>query len=275
MSKRIIPLYEVMERLSLSRSGWYRLANKPPIVRVTERKIGVRESDLNVYISGLKATPSQRLGEAGEHVGATGSEAPLGGLSLETRSPPGEVPGRAARQISERDAARYNLTARNPQILDELCRPLPVGNRWRAHGCSAARDVRRVAPGCRPLARGGAINAGLHHVAAELAKALHAKRLGASWTARCPAHDDRNPSLSICETADGLLLLKCFAGCEFADVRAACQRLSIWPAGDGPDPLRRRLTKSEMAQEIWRQSEPIGGGPALDYFSTRIVGLGP
>ncbi|MDQ7041119.1 MAG: hypothetical protein Q9M35_09275 [Rhodothermus sp.] len=33
------------------------------------------------------------------------------------------------------------------------------------------------------------------------------------WTARCPAHDDRNPSLSIAETTDGRILLHCFAGC--------------------------------------------------------------
>jgi len=33
------------------------------------------------------------------------------------------------------------------------------------------------------------------------------------WVARCPAHDDRNPSLSIREGEDGRCLVKCFAGC--------------------------------------------------------------
>jgi hypothetical protein len=41
------------------------------------------------------------------------------------------------------------------------------------------------------------------------------------WLARCPAHDDRGPSLSVRETADGRVLLHCFAGCEVADVLAA------------------------------------------------------
>jgi hypothetical protein len=42
------------------------------------------------------------------------------------------------------------------------------------------------------------------------------------WRARCPAHDGRNRDvLSIGETSDGTLLVKCFAGCSAADVVAA------------------------------------------------------
>jgi hypothetical protein len=33
------------------------------------------------------------------------------------------------------------------------------------------------------------------------------------WTARCPAHEDHNSSLSI-DVRDGRILLKCFAGCD-------------------------------------------------------------
>jgi len=33
------------------------------------------------------------------------------------------------------------------------------------------------------------------------------------WIARCPAHDDRGPSLSTRELDDGRVLLHCFAGC--------------------------------------------------------------
>ena len=38
------------------------------------------------------------------------------------------------------------------------------------------------------------------------------------WTACCPAHGDRSPSLSIREQADGTLLIHCFAGCPAAAV---------------------------------------------------------
>jgi hypothetical protein len=41
------------------------------------------------------------------------------------------------------------------------------------------------------------------------------------WMSRCPAHEDRSPSLSIRETTDGTVLVRCFAGCGAADVLEA------------------------------------------------------
>jgi len=38
------------------------------------------------------------------------------------------------------------------------------------------------------------------------------------WTARCPAHDDRTPSLSVAIGESGQILLRCFAGCALDDV---------------------------------------------------------
>lgn len=40
------------------------------------------------------------------------------------------------------------------------------------------------------------------------------------WIALCCAHEDRHPSLSIRELADGTLLVHCWAGCGAADVVA-------------------------------------------------------
>lgn len=40
------------------------------------------------------------------------------------------------------------------------------------------------------------------------------------WKARCPAHDDKNPSAYITETDDGTLLVKCWAGCSTAEIVA-------------------------------------------------------
>ena len=39
-----------------------------------------------------------------------------------------------------------------------------------------------------------------------------------SWTACCPAHNDKGPSLAIRENEDGRILLHCFAGCETLSV---------------------------------------------------------
>jgi len=47
------------------------------------------------------------------------------------------------------------------------------------------------------------------------------KERGDDYQALCPAHDDREPSLSVSQGDDGSALLKCFAGCETEDVVAA------------------------------------------------------
>ncbi len=41
------------------------------------------------------------------------------------------------------------------------------------------------------------------------------------WIARCPAHDDKSPSLAVRELDEGRVLLHCFASCEAAEVLAA------------------------------------------------------
>ena len=41
------------------------------------------------------------------------------------------------------------------------------------------------------------------------------------WTACCPAHEDRSPSLAVTETDDGRILLKCFANCSVQEIVGA------------------------------------------------------
>lgn len=48
-----------------------------------------------------------------------------------------------------------------------------------------------------------------------------ARRSGDGWQARCPAHDDSKPSLSVSAGADGRALITCHAGCDLARVLAA------------------------------------------------------
>ncbi|MBT5714786.1 hypothetical protein HOI71_27310, partial [Candidatus Poribacteria bacterium] len=57
--------------------------------------------------------------------------------------------------------------------------------------------------------------------AAQIADRLDARRSGEGWIAKCPAHDDNHPSLSIGAGDDGTLLLHCFAGCGFEEIARA------------------------------------------------------
>jgi AAA domain len=65
-----------------------------------------------------------------------------------------------------------------------------------------------------------------------LIERLHAKRSGKGWIAKCPAHDDQKPSLSIDEGADGRALIRCHAGCLTDNVLAALglTRRDLFPA---------------------------------------------
>lgn len=47
------------------------------------------------------------------------------------------------------------------------------------------------------------------------------KRTGSGWIARCPVHDDHNPSLSLTLKDDGTVLAHCHAGCDQAAVAEA------------------------------------------------------
>ena len=58
------------------------------------------------------------------------------------------------------------------------------------------------------------------HVDEVLAYFPDAKGSGTGWTVRCPAHDDRRPSLTITTGDDGRTLLKCHAGCRVEDIVA-------------------------------------------------------
>jgi putative DNA primase/helicase len=44
----------------------------------------------------------------------------------------------------------------------------------------------------------------------------------------CPAHNDREPSLSITDAKDGNVLVRCHAGCDQRDVIAALRMRGVW-----------------------------------------------
>ena len=121
-----------------------------------------------------------------------------------------------------------------------------------------------------------------------IAKALGGRKAGGGWTARCPAHDDRTPSLSICEADDGKVLVRCHAGCDQERVIAALRGRGLW-AENGPrslsgvarrTPVERKpdqddAKRSEIALAIWQSSRPAQGTPVETYLASRGIYLPP
>jgi len=64
------------------------------------------------------------------------------------------------------------------------------------------------------------------------------------WTARCPAHTDRHPSLSIAEGADGRVLVHDFGGCDVHSILAAVglEAFDLFP------PRPRDLSPAERSE---------------------------
>ena len=79
-----------------------------------------------------------------------------------------------------------------------------------------------------------------------------------SWTACCPAHEDRSPSLAIRETPDGRILLHCFGGCSTESVLGAIgmDLTDLFPPTNDYDytqprkPLAQRFYASDMLRVI-------------------------
>ena len=83
------------------------------------------------------------------------------------------------------------------------------------------------------------------------------KRGTEQWSARCPAHDDKGPSLSVRALPDGRTLLHCFAGCGADEVLGAVglDMAELFPpkgdAGAGATAAQRRhLLPAGQALEL-------------------------
>lgn len=100
--------------------------------------------------------------------------------------------------------------------------------------------------------------------AEQIARELGGRRCGASWVARCPAHRDHSPSLSIRSTTEGKILVHCFSGCAQNAVIGALRGRGLWPEREWSPRERagyRRL--SQQAERLARQIHDWGCGLAI------------
>lgn len=78
---------------------------------------------------------------------------------------------------------------------------------------------------------------------------VHAQQTGTGrWKARCPAHDDHSPSLSIREGDDGRVLVLCRVGCSLDSILAAL-KLGKRDLFAGPPPSAQEIAVLRAAIE--------------------------
>ncbi len=123
-----------------------------------------------------------------------------------------------------------------------------------------------------------------------IARALGGRGTGHDWMARCPAHQDSRPSLSIADADDGRVLLHCHAGCSQDRVIAALADRHLWADQHTKSvrPTSRKIRaaiatidpyevkRTEAASAIWNQTVPSVGTPVQTYLRSRdLVGVTP
>ena len=126
--------------------------------------------------------------------------------------------------------------------------------------------------------------------AREIVKTLGGYWHGAYGTARCPAHDDREPSLSIRDGVDGEPVFNCFAGCDWRDIKDVLRARRLLPErgpGRTPSGCRQppRATprpddsdqqqRMEFARRKWSEAVPLTDSPAEVYLLERHLAPGP
>lgn len=80
-----------------------------------------------------------------------------------------------------------------------------------------------------------------------------------TWVARCPAHEDHSPSLSIRELPEGKILIHCFSGCDpYSIVNSVGLTIGdLFPDqvnGNYQKPIVRKITASQAFELTYFES---------------------
>jgi phage/plasmid primase-like uncharacterized protein len=117
--------------------------------------------------------------------------------------------------------------------------------------------------------------------AESIAFGLRGRKAGRGWSACCPAHDDRNPSLSIRDSASGGVLVKCFAGCPTNKIISHLKALGLWDGGTSWRTSAKRLrqpatikvtddqNRASIALSIWKACVPASRTLVETYLGSR------
>jgi putative DNA primase/helicase len=117
--------------------------------------------------------------------------------------------------------------------------------------------------------------------AGSIAIALGGRKAGRGWSARCPAHDDRNPSLSLRDDPKGGVWVRCFAGCPNNEVITSLRAMGLWTLRNSPK-ISTTLVKQTVissaiddqkrtshALSVWDSSVSAKGTLVESYLASR------
>ena len=98
----------------------------------------------------------------------------------------------------------------------------------------------------------------------------HPRKSGDGWSALCPSHDDKHPSLSVSEGDTQPVVAKCHAGCEFSAIRDALGldrggngRAGLQVAGSAP---AQAGPPEPVAPRAWKK---LPAGPGVSRYDYR------
>ncbi|NWD66393.1 virulence-associated protein E [Pseudomonas gingeri] len=100
------------------------------------------------------------------------------------------------------------------------------------------------------------------------------------WKACCPAHNDKSPSLTITETSDGTVLLKCWTGCTAKEIVSAIglELRDLFPGEKQPrrGPSKSAVEHERMVYRIGKSLLEQGKleGDDIERFNTAKLRLG-
>ena len=75
-----------------------------------------------------------------------------------------------------------------------------------------------------------------------------------NWLACCPAHNDKNPSMTVAHLHDGRILIHCFTGCSTEDILEAIglEFKDLFPERltDHGKPIRRPFPAADVLEAV-------------------------
>ena len=113
---------------------------------------------------------------------------------------------------------------------------------------------------------------------------------GRGSVCRCPAHFDKNPSLSVTDTDDGDVVVHCFAGCDYRTIKDELRHLGLLPEWQPSDidpekqaqlATERRIREKQAekkkagqihwARSVWKEALEGPNSPVEAYLGHRGI----